>query len=412
MARPKNRNGKPASTGPGPKPCGPSEAAFEALEALVSANKAAAMPNISIRDIEPFCADPDMTIRDLIALINRNLGGVALIVDSDRRLITTLTDGDIRRAILAGIDLDAKIEVLIGKGKGRTRKKPITAPDGTSAIQILRLMGEHAIQHVPLIDDSGRLVALTLLSRFVRETDLPVRAVIMAGGLGMRLRPLTQETPKPMLPIGDRPLLQRTIESLSGAGIRNINITTHFEAEKIREHVGDGSPFDANVLYSHEDEPLGTAGALRQMALDPLEPVLVINGDILTTVNYAAMLEYHREHRADLTVCVRHYTMTVPYGVIDCEGPLVKTIREKPKVGLFVNAGIYLIEPSVCQFVPAGQRFDMTDLIAALIAQGRRVASFPVHEYWIDIGQHEDYCQAQSDVALGKLGTAQGGGLS
>ena len=384
--------------------------ALEELGSLVAANKAGAMPNISIRDVGPFCAGPETTIRELIVLIDRNRGEVALIVDSERRLLATVTDGDIRRGILAGIDLDATAEVLVGKSSPRRGRKPITAPDGVSAVQILRLMGEHAIQHVPLIDKDGRLVALTLLSRFVREKDLPVRAVIMAGGLGTRLRPLTQETPKPMLPIGDRPLLQRTIESLRGAGIRNINITTHFEAEKIKEHVGDGSPFDASVLYSHEDAPLGTAGALRQMDLDSAEPVLVINGDILTTVNYEAMLEYHREHGADLTVCVRQYTMTVPYGVVDCEGPLVKEIREKPKVGLFVNAGIYLIEPAVCGLIPEGRRFDMTDLIGDLIESGRRVVSFPIHEYWIDIGQHEDYHQAQDDVASGKLGAARSGG--
>lgn len=384
--------------------------AFGDLEGLIAANKASAMPNVSIRDIEPFCASPESTIRDLIALIVHNRGGVALIVDSDRHLLATVTDGDIRRAILHGIDLDAKVTVLFDGTVPRPHKRPITAPDGMPAIQILRLMGEHAIQHVPMIDETGRLVALTLLSSFVRDQELPLRAVIMAGGLGTRLRPLTQETPKPMLEVGGRPLLHRIIESLRCGGIRHINITTHFQADKIREYIGDGSSFDASVHYSHENEPLGTAGALRQMLLDESEPSLVINGDILTTVNYAAMLEYHREHQADLTIGVRHYTMTVPYGVVDCEGPLVKSIREKPDVGLFVNAGIYLIEPAVCRLIPEGERFDMTDLIGLLIAQGRRVVSFPVHEYWLDIGQHDDYRQAQDDVASGKLGLVRGAG--
>ena len=396
---PHDRDGRSRGAGPGD---------LGDLEGLIAANKALAMPNISIREIEPFCAGPDCTIRDLVVLIDRNRGGVALIVDPDRRLLATVTDGDIRRAILNGADMESPVKALLDSGVSRRRKAPITAPDGTPAVQILRLMGQHAIQHVPLIGEDGRLVALTLLSSFVRDQDLPVRAVIMAGGLGTRLRPLTQEMPKPMLPVGGRPLLQRTIESLRCAGIRNINITTHFQADKIKAFVGDGSPYDARVHYSHENEPLGTAGALRQMRLDESEPCLVINGDILTTVNYSAMLEFHREHRADLTVGVRHYAMPVPYGVVDCDGPLVKSIREKPSVGFFVNAGIYLIAPGVCGLIPEGQRFDMTDLIGLLIEQGRRVVSFPVHEYWLDIGQHDDYRQAQDDVAAGKLGGGTG----
>ncbi len=377
--------------------------AFDGLESLMPAAGSSMNPDVAIREIEPFCTSPDITIKNAIARIDRNGEGLVLVVDSKRRLIGTVTDGDIRRAILRGIDLNDRIETLFGDGIPRAHEKPITAPHDTPAVQLLRLMGEAVVRHIPMTDENGRLVALSLLSRFVQDRGLPLRAVIMAGGLGMRLRPLTRETPKPMLQVGDRPLLQRTIESLRGAGIRHINITTHFQAEKIEEFIGDGSPFDADVHYSHEDEPLGTAGALRQMRIDDDAPSLVINGDILTTVNYAAMLEYHREHKADLTVGVRHYTMTVPYGVVDCEGPLVREIREKPSVGLFVNAGIYLMENGVCRHIPEGRRFDMTDLIGVLIDEGHRVVSFPIHEYWLDIGQHDDYERAQHDVASGKL---------
>jgi len=377
---------------------------FELLAAQVSVPGAPAIPDIVVRQIDPFCTSPDISIKDAIARIDRNGEGLALVVDPRRKLIGTVTDGDIRRAILRGVDLNAQIGALFDGGYPRLHERPITASYGTPAVQLLRLMGETGVRHVPMTDETGRLVALSLLSRFVRGRDLPLRAVIMAGGLGKRLRPLTEDTPKPMLRVGDRPLLQRTIENLRGAGIRNINVTTHFQAEKIKEYVGDGSTFDAVVNYSHEHEPLGTAGALRQMRSDDGEPSLVINGDILTTVNYAAMLEYHREHRADLTVGVRHYTMKVPYGVVDCDGPLIRAIREKPSVGLFVNAGIYLLENTVCDYVPDGKRFDMTDLIGVLIAVDRRVVSFPIHEYWLDIGRHDDFERAQLDIASGKLG--------
>ena len=238
----------------------------------------------------------------------------------------------------------------------------------------------------------------------MRRRGLPLRAVIMAGGLGTRLRPLTESTPKPMLPVGDRPLLQRTVEQLGQAGIRTISITTHYQADKIKQHIGDGSSFGAVVQYSHENEPLGTAGALRRLESLGDEPLLVINGDVLTTVNYRAMLDYHLEHEAELTLGVRRYALEVPYGVIECDGAEVRELREKPEVGFFVNAGVYLAEPHLCAEIPENRHYDMTDLIARLIAEGRRVVSFPIHEYWLDIGRIDDYEQVQRDLRAGKVG--------
>jgi NDP-sugar pyrophosphorylase family protein len=253
------------------------------------------------------------------------------------------------------------------------------------------------------LNSEDRIVAIASLSRLGKSRDLPLHAVIMAGGLGTRLRPLTDALPKPMLPVGGRPLLQHTVERLRDTGICNIHITTHYKADKITAHFGDGGSYNAAVQYSHEDQPLGTAGALKQIDVRENEPLLVINGDVLTTVNYRAMLEYHREHQAQLTMGIRRYVIKVPYGVVECEGPDVRELREKPEVGFFVNAGIYLVEPRACQEVPDGQRFDMTDLIDLLITRGQRVVSFPIHEYWVDIGQFEDYERAQEDVNAGKL---------
>ncbi|MFQ6016759.1 MAG: nucleotidyltransferase family protein [Kiloniellaceae bacterium] len=359
--------------------------------------------DVSISEIAPYCVTSGTSIKEVISQIDQNREGLALVVDGERHLLGTVTDGDIRRAILAGMDLGGAITALLDSGFRRLHAKPITAPYGTSAIHLLRLMGERAIRHVPLVDDADRVVALALLSRFIQRHNLPLRAVIMAGGLGTRLRPLTEATPKPMLPVGDRPLLERTIEQLRQAGIRNINITTHYRADQIVAHFGDGSAFDAVVRYSHESEPLGTAGALRFMNIDGDAPLLVINGDVFTTVKYGAMHDYHREHKAHLTVGVRHYAMKVPYGVVECVGSRIRAIREKPEVGFFVNAGIYLVEPEVCHEIPENRRFDMTDLIARLIGQERRVVSFPIHEYWLDIGQLADYERAQQDVCAGKL---------
>ena len=354
---------------------------------------------VTVEDLAPYRVAPGTPLRAVIAQIDRGGEGLALVIDENQNLLGTVTDGDVRRGLLAGIELEQPVEALLEAGSPRPYAAPITAPRDSSPVALLRLMGEHMIRHVPLVDSSGRVSGLALLSRFLRQRELPLRAVIMAGGLGTRLRPLTEAMPKPMLPVGDRPLLERTIEQLGQAGIRNINITTHYRADQIEAHFGDGSSFGAEVHYSHEREPLGTAGALRQLELTGGEPLLVINGDVLTTVNYRAMLDFHREHRARLTMGVRRYAMRVPYGVVDCEGARVTAIREKPEFSFFVNAGIYLIEPEACQEIPANRRFDMTDLIERLRETGQSVVSFPIHEYWLDIGQLDDYERAQKDIA-------------
>ena len=373
-----------------------------------TAAKPAADHTILVGDTTPYCVPPGSSIRDVIARIDKASQGLALIVDARRRLHATITDGDICRAILAGANLDQSIETLLDGGLQRINPAPITAPDGTEPVRLLQLMNQHLIRHVPLVDGRGRLTGLALLSQLVRETDLPLQAVIMAGGFGSRLRPLTEETPKTMLPVGDRPLLERTLEGLRQAGIRNVNITTHFMADKIREHIGDGSAFGMSVQYNHEREPLGTAGALRLIDCTTDEPLLVINGDVLTTVNYLAMLEFHREHCARLTMGVRHCSINVPYGVVECSGEAVRAIREKPEISFFFNAGIYLLEPDVRWHIPADRPFDMTDLIDAVIAAGESVVSFPIHEYWLDIGRHSDYERAQADISNGSLGMAGG----
>lgn len=358
---------------------------------------------VYVHDVAPYCVLPNVPIRDVIARIDRAGEGLALIVDGERKLLATVTDGDIRRALLTGLDLSQPVDALLRTEAGRSQVAPITAPYGTEVVRLLHLMGEHLIRHIPLLDDRGLVVALCLLSHFLREPELPLRAVIMAGGFGKRLLPLTASTPKPMLQVGDRPLLQHTIEQLGQTGIRQIHITTHYLADKIREHIGDGSALGLSVQYSHEIEPLGTAGSLRLLGPAGEDPLLVINGDVLTTIDYRAMLQYHREHDAQATVGVRRYAMTVPYGVVECTGPHVRGIREKPDLCFFFNAGIYLIEPEVRRFIPAGRRTDMTDVIDSMLTAGERVVSFPIHEYWLDIGRLDDYERAQIDITNGSV---------
>jgi dTDP-glucose pyrophosphorylase len=341
---------------------------------------------------------PRISISEAIPILDHAGLGVLLLCEDGRKLVGILTDGDIRRAILRSVSFEEPCISIASRA-------PVVAPPQTSPVEALHIM-EHGrkggANHLPLVDREGRVVALLLRSDLITEDQIALSAVIMAGGFGIRLRPMTEELPKPMLPVGGRPLMELIIEQLRQAGIRRVNISTHYRPEKIVNHFGDGRAFGVELNYVTEDHPLGTAGALGLIEARD-EPLLVINGDILTRVDFRAMLAYHREHRADLTVAVRQYDLQVPYGVLECEGARVRQMREKPRYSFLVNAGIYLLEPAVCHYIPGGQRFDMTDLIQRLLDGGRPVASFPIVEYWLDIGQPVDYEQAQEDLQSGRI---------
>jgi len=337
--------------------------------------------------------DAETTIEHAMTHLDIAGTGVLLLADHDRRLVGVVTDGDIRRHLLTGETLGLPCRTI-------ATRRPLVATPHTTPGEALELMDRgrgFTVNHLPVVDSDGHIVGLILRSDLVTADPLDVSAVIMAGGLGTRLRPLTNDVPKPMLPVGDRPLLERTIERLRRAGVRQVSITTHYLAERITSHFGDGHAFGVEMHYVPEDRPLGTAGALR--LLPPVAgPLLVMNGDVLTTVSFADMVAYHRAHHAEATVGVRRYEIPVPYGVLDCEGSRVRALREKPRQQFLVNAGVYLLERAALELIPAGRRFDMTELIQRLLDEDRTVASFPILEYWLDIGQIADYERAQMDA--------------
>jgi dTDP-glucose pyrophosphorylase len=346
--------------------------------------------------LEQYLIFTQATCREALECINKN-ASLALVVDAKRHLIGTITDGDVRRAILAGISIEAPVQKLLDQRDKTLYPKPITAARGTAPDELLRIMNERGIRQIPLLDENDQVVDVALMQDLVKGCELPLKAVVMAGGFGKRLMPLTEEVPKPMLPVGDRPILEHIINQLQNSGIRKVQMTTHYKPEIIKQHFGTGEKFGLDIQYVNEDQPLGTAGALGNIE-ESDEPMLVLNGDILTRVDFRAMLAFHRENKAELTVAVRKYDLQVPYGVIQCDGAQVKSVDEKPTYNFFVNAGIYLLEPSAHRSIPSAQRFDMTDLIEKLTAGGRRVVAFPVVEYWMDIGQQNDYAQAQEDI--------------
>lgn len=353
-------------------------------------------------DLNKIFISPHTSIRDAIAAIDRNLHGIVLVTDSEHHLIGTITDGDIRRALLAEENLSAPVTRLLAR-KADRYAKPITAPLGTDREILLKVMQQKLVHQIPLVDREGRVCDLVTMEDLLPGHPLPLQAVIMAGGFGTRLRPLTDDLPKPMLPVGNRPLMEKTIDQLKGSGIRKIHLTTHFKEEVITDHFQDGRDFGVEINYLKENEPLGTAGSLS--LLEPTDdPILVINGDILSRVNYRAMLHFHQEHDASMTVGVRQYEFKVPYGVIATNGDGVVTeISEKPVVRNFVNAGIYLMNGRVLDLVPKDSPFDMPDLIQRLLERKSRVICFPIREYWVDIGQLEDYQKALLDAENGHV---------
>ena len=355
-------------------------------------------------DLEEFVVSREGHLRDAALCIERNGEGIALVLDDDRRLLATITDGDIRRALLGGANLDEPIATFLAQRiPAPQHAKPTTATTQMTDAEILSLMTDNVVRQVPLVDQAGRVVDLAFLHEVVEELERPLQALVMAGGKGSRLMPLTADIPKPLLTVGDTPVIEHIIKQLQSSGITRVNIALHHLSEKIASYLGDGTDMGVDLNYVEEDQPLGTAGALRLMASRD-ETMLVVNGDIVTNVNYRAMVAYHHEHNADLTVAVRRYAMPVPYGVLAVEGSTVKDIEEKPVNTFFINAGIYLVQPTVVDDIPTDRPFDMTELIRVLIERHRNVVAFPVHEYWLDIGNHADYVRAQEDHRKDALG--------
>lgn len=346
--------------------------------------------------LEALCIGPQRSMREALETIGRGRVGIALVTDGARRLLGTITDGDVRRAVLAGARLEDPVDRLLD-GRGQSAyPEPVTAHAGTPVPELLSCMKRMRVRHLPLLDDHGSVVELVTREELCAEPELRAQALIVAGGYGRRLRPLTDRTPKPMLPIGERPLLERTVLALRDAGIRRITISTHYLADQIEAHFGDGATLGVELGYVREPDPLGTAGALRQLEHRD-ESIVVVNGDIVTAVDYRALAAYHEEHQAMATVATRRYALEIPYGVIHARGAAVTAIVEKPALDVFVNAGIYVLDPLALEALPPESRFDMPELIARLLARRAAVVSFPVVEPWVDIGQPLDYERARDE---------------
>lgn len=353
-----------------------------------------------MKHLESLLLHPGDSVQMALESIEEGAAGATLVVDEKDRLIGIVTEGDLRWAIFSGVKMSDGVERLM-KGRTSEYEEPTVAPVGTAGAELLLIMKYRGLRHIPLLDREGRVVELALLEELVADQPLQLSAVVMAGGFGMRLMPLTDKIPKPMLPLNGRPMMEHIIEHLRKGGVTQIYVTTHYKSEVIAEHFHDGRDFGVNIEYINEDQPLGTAGALGLID-KPQHTSLVINGDILTRLNFRAMLNFHKDHRSVLTVGMRKYDIQVPYGVVEMDGVNITDITEKPDYTYFVNAGIYMLEPEVYDSIPDGGPINMPDLIARLLMDGKKIIGFPIQEYWLDIGKPDDYQQAMNDAEDGK----------
>lgn len=333
----------------------------------------------------------DGTIRDALVALDRGAGQIALAVAPDGRLDGVVTDGDVRRALLRGTALSDPLQAIV------TRDFLAVSP-GEGRAAALDLMRARRVTGIPVIDATGRPVGIHLLHEVLERTARSNWAVIMAGGRGTRLRPLTESVPKPMLRVAGRPILERIVLHLVGAGFRRVFVSVNYLSDVIEDHFGDGSAFGCRIEYLREDEPLGTGGALGLLPAPPTETLLLLNGDLVTNADVGALLAFHDSAGYDATVGVRRYVHQVPFGCVERAGPRVTALHEKPALEREVNTGIYALAPAVIGRVARGANVSMPALIADLLADGRSVGAFEIEDDWVDIGRRDELARAQGDV--------------
>lgn len=318
---------------------------------------------------------------------------IILVVDKNDCLLGTVTDGDIRRAMVRGFPMETEIAKVM-------ETKPITVSVGEVPRTVLKLMRKNDLLQVPVLDKEKKVVGLEIIQDLVRGAEKENPVLLMAGGFGKRLYPLTKDLPKPLLMVGSKPILESIIERLIDEGFTKFYLAVHYKSDLIRRHFGDGSRWGIDIQYLVEEEPLGTAGALASLKLEPINaPLVMMNADVLTQLDFNQLLEYHERRGAVATMCIREYDLEIPYGVVKGKGDKLQDIVEKPIQKFSVNAGIYVLNPELFRGKSISQPKNMPEFLREIMDEGKQVNMFPIHEYWLDIGRIREYQQAQIDAS-------------
>ena len=334
------------------------------------------------------------TIKTAIKVLDSEELRIIMIVDSCNRITGTVTDGDIRRGLIRHVALESKISKIMCKN-------PTVAFIDDKKEMILSKMRRLDLLQIPIVDRDNKITGLETLQHILKKYIYDNPVFLMAGGRGKRLRPLTNHTPKPLLKVGSKAILESIIEQFISKGFHKFYISIHYKAEMVREYFGDGSNWGVTINYINEENPLGTAGSLGLLKKESIKiPILMMNGDLLTQVDFEQLLNFHIKEKGDVTMCVREYDFKIPYGVIKANGNNIVSIKEKPIQKFFVNVGIYVLNPSMLDLVDGNSYIDMPQLLEDKIEKSGQVKMFPIHEYWLDIGQIEHFNQAQKDSDL------------
>lgn len=342
-------------------------------------------------DWKQVVVSPSTTLQEALKYLDEGALRIALVCDDNMCLLGVVTDGDVRRGLLRGIGLEAPVSQVMNT-------QPITVTSKTSRSDAMALMQSKSILAIPVVDE-GRVIGLQTLQKLQSTSSYNNPVFIMAGGFGTRLRPLTDDTPKPMLKVGERPILETLLLNFIKSGFSNFYISTHYLPHIIHEYFGDGSKWNVKITYVHEEKPLGTGGALGLLPEStPDLPLIMVNGDVLTSVDFERVLDFHLTHQALATMCVREYDYQIPYGVVIGDGERIVSMEEKPIQRFFVNAGIYVISPEIFKKTEKNTRIDMPTLLQKYLDDNQDVLMFPIHEYWLDIGRMDDFKRAQNDI--------------
>jgi len=344
-----------------------------------------------IQNLADLSVAPNASLLDTIAAISKGTKQIALVIDDAGVLLGTVTDGDIRRGLLRGLDMKALVTDVMNPN-------PTTANLGDDAQTVMVEQLSRMIHSVPVIDAAGKVVGLFTDADLVTPDEISTPVVLMAGGKGVRLYPLTKDVPKPMLKIGDMPIIEIILRKLKAQGFKNVYISVNYLGNVIEDHIKDGAWLGLNVTYLRESQPLGTAGALGQLDGVLSEPFIVMNSDLLTNCDFRQVIRFHKKTGAKGTLGVREYSFQIPYGVVNISGTEVESISEKPLHRSMVSAGIYALDPWALSLIPADEYCDMPTLLDKIKAAGEKVSAFPIHESWLDIGRHDDLNDARNNV--------------
>lgn len=334
-------------------------------------------------------------MRDAINILNNDEYKLVVVVDDANKLVGTVTDGDIRRSLLKNYNLNSSIKLVM-------HKKPAFTNGNLSQKKANELL-KRGVLYLPILDLNKVVIGISSLQKLVAKKRFDNPVLLMAGGFGRRLTPLTDKTPKPLLKVGDKPILENIIDQFINHGFHNFYISLHYKGDQIKKYFKDGSKWNVSINYIDEKIPLGTGGCLSLLPKNISKlPLIVMNGDIISKINFKNILDFHMKNDNSITMCVREYFLQIPYGVVKIKNELVLEFEEKPQIKKFINAGIYILNNDLLKEVKKNEFKQITSIIEEKLREKKRVMPFPLHEYWIDIGQTDQLKKAKEDIIENK----------